>query len=115
MPHSTLKPMGPSADCRCRTAACLVADVAGLPLDEVLHRKRRGRRSSSARALAMYLAHVGLGEPLSRVARAFNRHRSTVSHACRQVEECREDPDWDGWVERLEERVRHETEASNGQ
>ena len=90
----------------CLAAAFLAAESAGVPLDEVLHSERRGRDSAAARALAMYLAHVGLGQPLGRVAREFRRHRSTVAHACRRIEERREEPGCDRWIEGLEQRLR---------
>lgn len=40
---------------------------------------------------------------LSRVAIAFERDRSTVAHACHRIEEQRDDPSFDAWVEALEE------------
>ena len=51
----------------------------------------------------MYLAHVGFGMSLARVASAFGRDRSTVAHACRQVEDKRDDPAFDAWMETLEQ------------
>ena len=54
-----------------------------------------------ARQVAMYLLRASLGMSLSRVARAFSRDRSTVSHACHVIEDLRDDPDFDIWVEQL--------------
>ncbi len=54
-----------------------------------------------ARQVAMYLLRASLGMSLSRVARAFGRDRSTVSHACHVIEDLRDDPDFDLWVEQL--------------
>ena len=99
-PHSAA-PIEP-----CSIAARLAADAAGITLDEVLHAQRGCRDSAAARALAMYLAHVGLGVPMSRVALGFNRHRSTVAYACRRIEERREVAGWDRWVDALEEDAR---------
>ncbi|QFR31687.1 helix-turn-helix domain-containing protein [Ancylobacter sp. TS-1] len=93
----------------CLVAARLAATATGLPLDRVLHPRRLDRRSASARALAMYLAHVGLGLPMTRVAADFGRHRSTVAHACRRIEERREVAGWDRRVAALEETARAET------
>lgn len=90
----------------CSIAAALAAKAAGVPLDELLHAERGCRDNAAARALAMYLAHVGLGVPMSRVARGFNRHRSTVAYACRRIEERREVAGWDRWVDALEEDAR---------
>lgn len=90
----------------CLVAARLAAAAADLPLDRVLSARRLDRRCASARALAMYLAHVGLGLPMNRVAAGFGRHRSTVAHACRRIEERREVAGWDRWVAALEEQSR---------
>ena len=99
-PHSAA-PIEP-----CSIAARLAADAAGITLNEVLHAQRGCRDSAAARALAMYLAHVGLGVSMSRVALGFNRHRSTVAYACRRIEERREVAGWDRWVDALEEDAR---------
>lgn len=90
----------------CSIAARLAAKAAGVPLDEVLHAGRGCRDSAAARALAMYLAHVGLGVSMSRVALGFKRHRSTVAYACRRIEERREVAGWDRWVDALEDDAR---------
>lgn len=62
-------------------------------------------RVAFARQVAMYLASVGFGMSLGRVARAFGRDRSTVRHACRVMEERRENPGFDRWMEALEASV----------
>lgn len=90
----------------CSIAARLAAKAAGVPLDEMLLAQRGRRDTAAARALAMYLAHVGLGVSMSRVALGFNRHRSTVAYACRRIEERREVAGWDRWVDALEEDAR---------
>lgn len=98
-------PARPAAE-PCLIAARLAADATAIPLPLVLHPRRLDRRCASARALAMYLAHVGLGLPMSRVAAGFGRHRSTVAHACRRIEERRESAGWDRWVAALEDDAR---------
>ena len=90
----------------CLVAAMHAAESVGVPVDVVIGSRRRDRRCTSARALGMYLAHVGLGLPMTRVAAGFGRHRSTVAHACRKIEERREVAGWDRWVAALEESVR---------
>lgn len=90
----------------CLVAARLAAAAVQVPLDDLLHPRRLDRRGSSARALAMYLAHVGLGLSISRVARGFGRHRSTVAYACRRIEERREVAGWDDRVAVLEDEAR---------
>ncbi|QIB35074.1 helix-turn-helix domain-containing protein [Ancylobacter pratisalsi] len=95
----------PTAPELCRLAARLVADEAGVPFHAVLNRCRLSHAVSTTRALAMYLAHVGLGLSMSAVARGFGRHRSTVAHACRRMEEYRETPGWDLKMAALENRI----------
>jgi chromosomal replication initiation ATPase DnaA len=56
-----------------------------------------------ARQVAMYIATVGFGLSCARVAGAMGRDRSTVAHACRMVEERRDDPAFDRWIEALEQ------------
>ena len=55
-----------------------------------------------ARQVAMYIATVGFGMSYARVAAALGRDRSTVQHACRAVEDRRDDPAFDRWIEALE-------------
>ncbi len=56
-----------------------------------------------ARQVAMYIATVGFGMSCARVAAAMGRDRSTVAYACRAVEERRDDPAFDRWIEALEQ------------
>jgi chromosomal replication initiation ATPase DnaA len=63
----------------------------------------RAMRAVFARQVAMYVASVGFGMSQARVAAAFGRDRSTVAHACRQIEERRDDPSFDRWIEALEQ------------
>lgn len=90
----------------CRLAAEIAARHTDIPVEDVIVAGRGDRRLSSARALAMYLAHVGLGEPMRVVARGFHRHPSTVAHACWRIEERREVAGWDRRVAELEEEAR---------
>jgi chromosomal replication initiation ATPase DnaA len=50
----------------------------------------------------MYLAHTRLGLPFAKTGRLFHRDRTTARHACRQVEDRREDPRVDSLLECLE-------------
>lgn len=75
-----------------------------LPAD--LYGTKRGKMYvSRARQLVMYLAHVEFEVSFAEVARRYNRDRSTVAHACRAIEERREDPEFDLFVRSIEELV----------
>lgn len=84
-----------------RTAIVLAATALGVPLDAVLADHRCIAPVATARQVAMYLAHVELGLPQAEVARAFQRDRSTVAHACRRIEDMRDRPAFDETVARL--------------
>jgi hypothetical protein len=53
----------------------------------------------------MYLCHVLLGLNLTEVGHYFGRDRTTVSHACAQIEDAREDRDIDAEIQALEDTI----------
>ena len=58
-----------------------------------------GRRATGhVRQVAMYVCHVAYSMPMGEVAEAFGRDRSTVGHACRMVEDRRDDRAYDTFV-----------------
>lgn len=85
--------------------ASLVAYALELKADDILKAERGPREIVQARQVAMYLAHVGLGMSLSRVAMAFERDRSTVAYACHRIEEKRDDGAFDAWLEAVEQGI----------
>jgi chromosomal replication initiation ATPase DnaA len=80
----------------------LVAPAFAVPGPELRARTRGGARAALARQTAMYLAHVALGLTFSEIGRRFGRDRTTAAHACRVIEERREDSAFDALVGRLE-------------
>ena len=96
-----------------RLAAGLAAYALGLPLSDILEAKRGSAQIALARQIAMYAVYVGFGISLARVAVAFNRDRSTVSHACHLIEDRRDDPDFDAWLEVFEETLRRAAGLTN--
>jgi chromosomal replication initiation ATPase DnaA len=91
-------------------SAELAAGVAGFALrvapDEILDASRGSADAAFARQVAMYLCHVAFELSLARVASAFGRDRSTVAHACHAIEDRREEPQFDFWIESLEAMLR---------
>ena len=84
----------------------VVASVFGVDT-MLLKLPNRGRRPvAEARQVAMYLAHVACGLTLTRVGAIFGRDRTTVAHACKRVEDRREDPDFDNAIDLLERTIR---------
>ncbi|MBA3067729.1 MAG: chromosomal replication initiator DnaA [Hyphomonas sp.] len=86
---------------RAYLAAALVGFALGLKTQKILTGDRGSPVHARARHIAMHLAYAGLGMSLSRVAGGFGRDRSTAARACRLVEDYREDPDFDTWVDQL--------------
>lgn len=84
------------------TISAAMACVFGVNAAD-LSKPTRGRAHSAfARQVAMYLAHVGGGLNLTEVGRVFGRDRTTVAHACRVVEDRRDDPVLDHSLQLME-------------
>ena len=67
--------------------------------------RKPGRSSlgvSRMRQVAMYVAHVILRLNMTDIGRAFGRDRTTASHACRLVEDLRDDPGFDTLLDAME-------------
>lgn len=70
---------------------------------------KRGRaKVALARQVAMYLAHVVFGLSLSDVGRLYRRDRTTAAHACRLVEDLRDEQRFDSLLTILEGAVQSE-------
>jgi chromosomal replication initiation ATPase DnaA len=87
-------------------ATAVAAHAYGLSSAAVASRARGDSKVSRARQVAMYLAYVVLDLTTRQIAKAFRRDHSTVSHACRLIEEAREDPNIDRTMDWLETLLR---------
>jgi chromosomal replication initiation ATPase DnaA len=98
----------------CQARAGLAKDIAAYALSverALLDDPKRGPSSAAfARQVAMYLMHTAFGFSLNRVAVAFQRDRSTVAHACRLIEDQRDDFAFVEWIETLENVLRQAPE-----
>ena len=66
----------------------------------------RGRcQIAFARQTGMYLARVALGMTLFDAGHLFGRDRTTASHACRLIEDLRDDPSLDALLQAMEAYV----------
>ncbi len=93
-------------EARAGMVTALVAYALEIPLEEVQAPGRGTAEAAFARQVAMYLTHVALELSLARIAVAFSRDRSTVSHACHLIEDRRDDTRFDDWIARMEEAIR---------
>lgn len=86
----------------CRLLEAAVAASFAVPPESLRARSRCSADVAFARQAAMYLAHVACGLSYSAVGRSFRRDRTTAAHACRLVEERRDDPVLDRQLHALE-------------
>ena len=88
-PHEHRWPKGPGR------VQAEVARLYNVTLDDMRASTRRGARAAFARQVAMYLMHVVYRLSLAEAAGHFGRDRSTALHACRHVEDLRDDDHFD--------------------
>lgn len=81
--------------------ACVTQDF-GLALGELNAPSRGSPRTALARQVAMYLCHVGFSLSFEAIGRVFGRDRTTVAHACRVIEDRRDDIWFDCRIAALE-------------
>lgn len=84
-----------------------VAAAFDLPLDELSAKTRRNAQVAFARQISMYCAHVTFGWSLTEAGSLFSRDRTTAAHACRVVEDRRDDKDTDQLVQKVEDVLHH--------
>lgn len=87
---------------KCRCLEAVVAATFRLPIAELRGASRGEAPIAFARQVAMYVAHVWFALSLTEVGRRFDRDRTTVAHACRVVEDRRDDPHIDRVVAAIE-------------
>jgi hypothetical protein len=84
--------------------ACVVS-AFGVSPAEIAGRSRGMAHVALARQVAMYMHHVVLRQTLTAVAKSFARDRTTVAHACRVVEDRRDDPAFEELLDAIERAV----------
>ena len=91
-----------SPEWRCREIVARVAPEFGVRSTDVGSATRGSQKVAFARQITMYLAHVGFGLSFATVGACFRRDRTTVAHACRLVEDRRDDIWFDCRIAALE-------------
>ncbi|HVZ55001.1 MAG TPA: helix-turn-helix domain-containing protein [Pseudolabrys sp.] len=86
----------------CRLLEAVVAEAFAVPPDALRARSRSRADIAFARQAAMYLAHVACGLSYSAIGCGFRRDRTTAAHACRLMEERRDNPAVDCLLHSLE-------------
>ncbi len=90
-------------------ALIVVAAVSlefGISDTNLVSPEKAGRHLRFARQVAMYLAHIVYELNHTQIGRLFSKDRSTVSHACKVIEDSREDGVFDMKLIRLENFLR---------
>lgn len=82
-----------------------VAAAFDLPVDELGAKTRRAAPIAFARQISMYCAHVTFGWSLTEAGAVFDRDRTTAAHACRVVEDRRDDARIDKVVASVEDAL----------
>lgn len=82
-----------------------IALVFNISIHELNAQTRLGAKIAFARQLAMYIAHVRLGMKLVEIGHLFGRDRTTVAHACRVIEDRRDEPHIDFMIDCMERSV----------
>ena len=96
--HSTEGPRPPAEPCLLDPALPSEADIIEqavlrafcLNISSLRSHSRGRAEIAFARQVAIYVAHVQLGLTLTDAARMFGRDRTTAAHACRTVEDRRD-------------------------
>lgn len=76
---------------RCREIVAHIAPEFGVRSVDIESAARGSQKVAFARQVMMYLAHVSFGLSFAAVGACFRRDRTTVAHACRVVEDRRDD------------------------
>lgn len=91
---------------RARLARAISAYAWGLSEQDLQAPTRGSSTAALARQVAMYLAHTSFEMSIARVGVAFDRDRSTVAHACRLIEDRRDDAAFDAMLTQFEDALR---------
>lgn len=95
----------PSQVDHCQLILAAVSDATGVRRQDFFAPSRRAMKTANARQLAMYLCHVLSGLTMTDVGAMFGRDRTTVSHACAQIEDSREDPQVEDQIQAIEAKI----------
>lgn len=90
----------------------IVADAFDICPRDLIGDTRGCAKVALARQAGMYLARVSLGLTLSEAASLFGRDRTTAAHACRVIEDRRDNPGFDERLGAIEKLLVPATKAS---
>lgn len=82
-----------------------IGEALGIRSDRILSPVRGTARVALARQVAIYLARTRLGLSFTEAGRLFRRDRTTAAHACRRIEETRDDAVFDALIDSLDAAI----------
>lgn len=97
-----------------RITISIVAMFTGIEKKKLMNNNRGQAFECQARHLAMYLMHTSFSCSFADIGRFFGRDRTTVAHACKLIEDRRDDRAFDievGRIENLLQKVRQLAES----
>lgn len=104
-------PVSPSERILRVVTLCVARDF-GFDPSALLEPTRGAPQVAFARQVAIYLAHICFGLSFAAIGRMFHRNRTTVAHACRVIEDRRDDRGLDLRLTALERACRRSPEHS---
>ena len=99
----------------CRFVEAVVAAAFGVHLQDMRAPTRCRAHIAFARQVAMYLAHISFGLSFTDIGKCFERDRTTVAHACRLVEDRRDEAGLDTSLDYLDAALRLHAEQIGNQ
>ncbi|MEO0327267.1 MAG: helix-turn-helix domain-containing protein [Pseudomonadota bacterium] len=84
----------------------LVALTLNVNVHDLVQCYRGNQATSRARQVSCYLMHTILSMSLVEIAKAYRKDRTTIGHACRLVEDLRDNPKFDQTLVELEETLK---------
>lgn len=84
----------------------MVASAFELTSERLLQVNRGNAQATRARQISIYLMHTVLSFSFIKIARIYNKDRTTVGYACRVIEDLRDTPVFDDRILELEETVK---------
>jgi chromosomal replication initiation ATPase DnaA len=100
------------AGCLKEIVETTVAKVFGVDISHLRAESRGQAQVALARQVAMYLLHCAFSISLTDIGHIFCRDRTTVSHACKIIEDRRDEATFDYILNNLENIVRHRAKIS---
>ncbi|MCO5063140.1 MAG: chromosomal replication initiator DnaA [Rhizobiaceae bacterium] len=86
----------------CGNVVEIISALFNVPSKELKASHRTSHSIAQVRQIAMYVAHVVMRLTMKEVGLGFDRDRTTVLYACHQVEDMRDDIEFDQMVARAE-------------